>query len=254
MVLATFGREHRVDPNPWGAMSEAGGSFSELRQQHPFFFWGSVAVLLVLLTATTVMAVRVPLYRREQALLNERMTEAERQLRDRILDTRARRSALALELIQRELRLKAMQEDQIHLALSTEDSTLALRHGPATLREVCVAVGADSVVRARDGRTWRIIRALGERHLAEKQASPRYTVPEWVYVGRGQPVPPEAERRVEGALGRYVLRLDDGAEIYSRPESGPFAEGVKPGAFVAEEEDLRAIFDAIERDIPVYIY
>lgn len=235
-------------------MADSGSSFSDLRRKHPFFFWGSVVVLLVLLGGAAVMAARVPMYKREQALLNERMSEAERQTRDQILDTRARRSALALGLMQRELRLKSMQEKGVHLALSTEDSTLSLRHGPATLREARVQIGADSVIRAPDGRTWRIIRALGERHLQEKQTSPTYTVPEWVYVSRGQPVPPEEERAVEGGLGRYVLRLDDGTEIYSRPESGPFADQVKPGAFMAEESDLGAIFDAIERDVPVYIY
>ena len=110
------------------------------------------------------------------------------------------------------------------------------------------------MIRAPDGRTWRFVRALGERHLQSRQQSPEYVVPEWVYLGRGEPVPPEAERTIDGGLGRFVLRLDDGTEIYTRPEAGPLAQGVKPASFVVAEDDMRAIFDAVKPDTPVYIY
>ena len=225
-----------------------------LRREHPIFFWGTTAVLLLLLAATVVVAVRVPEYREEAQLLNARMTDEERETRDRILDSRARRSALAMALLQRELRLKEMEDKEIHLAISLEDSTLALRHGSATLREVPVQIGPDSVIRAPDGRTWRFVRALGERHLRSKEVSPDYTVPEWVYVSRGQQVPPEEQRRVKGGLGRYVMRLDDGTEIYTLPKSGPLANQVKPASFVVAEEHMQAIFDAVQADLPVYIY
>jgi hypothetical protein len=76
-------------------------------------------------------------------------------------------------------------------------------------------------------------------------------------MGLHQPGPARASRRgrrIDGGSGRYVLRLDDGTEIYSRPEEGPLATGVKPGAFVADEEGLQVIFEALEIDTPVYIY
>ena len=236
-------------------MSHWKESLRRLRRDHPVFFWGTAALALLLLVATVGVGTRIGQYRAQAAAYDARMNEAERETRDRILNSRARRSALAVGLLQRELRLRSLEEDGLHLAIDTEDSTLALRHGPATLREIPVGIGSDSVVRAPDGRTWRFVRALGERHVEEKETSPTYVVPEWVYHSRGAPVPPEAERSVEGGLGRYVLRLDDGTEIYSRPEDGPLAQGVKPAAFVVESEpDLRAIFDAIRRDTPVFIY
>jgi hypothetical protein len=115
-------------------------------------------------------------------------------------------------------------------------------------------VGGDSIIRAANGRTWRLVRPLGERHVDALLRSPVITVPEWVFVARGQAVPAEGARRLPGGLGAYVLRLDDGTEIYSRPSSGPFAEGVKPGSFVASASDLEAIFGAVGEDTPVYIY
>lgn len=227
---------------------------SSLRRDHPVFFWGFLALIALLIVATAAVAIRVPEYRREAALFDRRMSETERATRDRLLDTRTRRSELALALLQRELRIKELRQQGLHLAIDTEDSVLYLRHDDATLRRAAVRIGPDSVVQSPDGRTWRFVRALGERTLREKEASPVYTVPEWVYIGRGEPVPPEAERRIPGGLGEYVLRLDDGTEIYSPPHAGPLQGEVKPASFVVDEAELHAIFDAVPAETPVFIY
>lgn len=226
-----------------------------IRRRHPLFFWGFASVAALLLVATIAVAVRIPQYRAEARRMDTAMSETERETRDRILNSEARRAELAVALLQREIRLRTLEENEMHLAVSVDDSTLSLRHGPAVLREARIEIGPDSTVQAPDGRTWRLVRALGERHLAAMETNPTYTVPEWVYVSQGQPVPPEAERRVEGGLGRYVLRLDDGTEIHTRPARGPFAEGVRPAGFIVENEsDMAAIFDALRIDTPVYIY
>jgi hypothetical protein len=235
-------------------MTEPKRGFSAFRRDHPGFFWGMLTLMFLFVGATVVVALRIPKYEEEAAALSQRMTEAERATRDRVLQSRAKRSDLAVALLKRELRIRELEERKLHLAISTEDSTLYLRHGKATLRAVPVRIGPDSVIRGPDGRTWRFVRALGERHVADKERSPTYTVPEWVYVSRGEPVPPENERQVEGGLGRYVLRLDDGTEIYSEPKTGPLADGIKPAAFMVRERDLLAIFDAVRKDTPVFIY
>lgn len=223
-------------------------------RKHPIFFWGAVVLLVGLVGASAVVYQRVPQYRAEAALFDQRMTKTERATRDRLLQSQVRRSEMALALLSREIRIKAADEKGLHLALSVDDSTLYLRHGAATLRQVRVQVGPDSTVHAPDGRTWRFIRARGERHIADKQVSPTYTVPEWVYISRGESVPTEDERKIKGALGRYVIVLDDGVEIYSNPDEGPFAGAVKPAGFVAPERDLRNMFDAVKEDTPVFIY
>lgn len=236
-------------------MADNPSSLGRLRRDHPAFFWGTLTVLVLLLGAATAVALRVPQYQREAALMEQRMDQQERQTRDRILEARTRKTELAVALMRREMRLKSLQAKGIHLAISVDDSTLALRHGSATLRQVPVAIGPDSVIRAPDGQSWRFVRALGERYVADKLTRPSEPIPEWVYVSRGQPVPPAEQRTVEGGLGTYVLRLDDGTEIYTRPGKGPLAEGVKPAAFMVEkDQDLRAIFDAIREETPVYIY
>lgn len=224
------------------------------RKAHPVFFWGMLTLIALFAAASAVVATRVPVYQQEMAELNARMTEAERATRDRVLQSKAERSQMALALLQREVRIKQLEQKKIHLAINTQDSTMSLMHGPATLRRAKVVIGPDSVVRAPDGRTWRFVTALGERTLMEKQRDEVYEVPEWVYLSRGEPVPPVEKRRVPGGLGSHVLVLSDGTEIYSEPKAGPLKDGVKPGSFMVRGRDLTAIFDAIRLDTPVYIY
>ena len=224
------------------------------RREHPVFFWGTLVLAALFLLGTAVVASRVPRYQKEAKQISAQLSETQKRTRDEVLRTQARRTQLAVALLRRDMRIRSMEKKEMHLALSVEDSVLELRHGKVMLRRAKVAVGPDSTIRAPDGRTWRLVRALGERRVAEKQVSPTYTIPEWVYVSRGQPVPPESQRRVEGGLGRYVIRLDDGTEIYTEPQAGPLEGMVKPASFVASARDLAAIFEVIREDTPVFIY
>jgi hypothetical protein len=235
-------------------MAESTGTFARLRQEHPVFFWGTLGIVLLMLAASVAVGARVPRYQRDAGLLDRQMNEQERATRDQILQARSQRATLAVALLRRELRLKALEQKELHLAIDTDASTLALRHGGATLREIHLEIGPDSTIHGPDGRTWRFVRALGERTVAARLSDSDAPIPEWVYVGRGEPVPPADQRRIPNGTPHYILRLDDGTEIYSRPESGPFAQGAKPGSFAATEEDLGAIFDAVGPDTPVYIF
>jgi hypothetical protein len=218
------------------------------------FFWGTLVLAGLFIAAAAAIGMRVPRYRTETAHFNAQLTAAQRATRDSLLEHQQKRTQLAVAVLRRDLRIRSLEEKKRHLAIVLEDSVLELRHGRATLRRARLTIGPDSTVRAPDGRTWRLIRPVGERKIAERQNSPTYTVPEWVYVSRGQPVPAENDRKIKGGLGTYVIRLDDGTEIYSQPSTGPLAETVKPGAFMAQSRDLAAIFDAVGEDTPVYIY
>ncbi|HEX2208875.1 MAG TPA: hypothetical protein VHG93_14445 [Longimicrobium sp.] len=225
-----------------------------LRREHPVFFWGTLVVAALFIAGAAAIAMRVPRYRAETQHFNAQLTEAQKATRDSLLQHQQKRTQLAVAVLRRDMRIRSLETRKRHLAIVLDDSVLELRMGRATLRRAKLTIGPDSTIRAPDGRTWRLIRPVGERKIAERQNTPTYTIPEWVYVSRGQPVPAESERRVRGGLGTYVIRLDDGTEIYSKPSAGPLADTVKPGAFMARARDLAAIFDAVGEDTPVYIY
>jgi hypothetical protein len=209
---------------------------------------------LLFVAAAGIIAARVPEYQQQAARLDRGMTEQEKQTRDGILNSTVKRSELALALLQRELRMKELQQKGLHIAVDTQDSVLFLRHDNATLRRVPVRIGPDSTVTASDGRTWRMVRALGERHVEDKETDGIFATPEWIYVARGEAVPSREKRVDAGALGKYTLLLDDGTAIYTPPSGGPFTASVKPAAFLVAEADMQPIFDAVGKDTPVFIY
>jgi hypothetical protein len=235
-------------------MAEAETRGSGFRQEHPVFFWGSVALISLLVLASAAVGARIPRYNHEAGEIASRMTAEQQRTRDALLANRSQRTRLALAVLQRDLRIKSLSNKQRHLAIVLADSALELRQGRVTLRRAKLAIGPDSIIQGPGGRTWRFVRGVGERHIAQLQTNPVITIPEWVYLSRGEPVPPESARRVEGGMGAYVLTLDDGTTIYSQPHRGPLQDRVVPAGFMAQARDLAAIFDAVNEETPVYIY
>lgn len=223
-------------------------------RQHPVFFWGMLVLIVLFVSAAGVVASRVPRYNAEAKQIAARMTAEQRETRDALLENRERRTQLAVAVLQRDLRVRSLQTNQRHLAIILKDSVLELRQGRATLRRAKLEMGRDSIIHAPDGRTWRFVQSVGERHVTRMERNPTVVIPDWFYVSRGQTVPSESARRVAGGMGAYVITLDDGTVIYSHPQAGPLQEGVVPAGFVANAGDLGAIFDAVEDETPVYIF
>lgn len=240
---------------PHPGLSDMDGGKRGFWRAHPLFWGGLLIATLLLGGATWRVRQAIPGFRQETTLLRGAMDQNHRTLQEELLRNQDARSRLGLALMRRDLRLRQLRKKQIHLAITLEDSLLTLRNGSATLRRAKLRIGPDSTVRAPDGRTWRFVRPIGERYVRSKRHMPVYEVPEWVYLGRGEPVPPVEDRRIRGGLGRYVLVLDDGTEVYSAPTTGPLkGQGPKPGSFLAGEADLEAIFNNARNETSVFIY
>lgn len=224
------------------------------RREHPVFFWGTVALISLFVIAAAVAVKRATDYSTDAEQIAQRMTEEQRRTRDELLSHRQKRTQLAVAVLQRDMRIRSLQNNKRHLAIVLKDSVLELRQGRVTLRRAKVSIGPDSIIRAPDGRTWRFVQGVGERHITRREQNPTVTIPEWVYVSRGQPVPSESERRLSGGMGSWVITLDDGTTIYSQPRSGPLKDTVIPAGFMTHGRDLGAIYDAVNEDTPVYIY
>jgi hypothetical protein len=235
-------------------MTQSTNSRQGLRREHPLFFWGVLTIAAIFLAGAVAVGSRVPKYRAETAAFNAQLTDAQKATRDSLLANQERRTQLAVAVLRRDMRIRSLETSQRHLAIILEDSALELRQGRATLRRAPLDIGPDTTVTAPDGRTWRVVRPMGERTIEEKERSPALVIPEWMYVARGEAIPQASERRVAGGLGEYVIRLNDGTEIYTHPSAGPFTDQVKPGAFMARGADVAAIFDAVGKDTPVYIF
>ena len=189
-------------------------------------------------------------YRDETTRLRAGMSTLERTRADAIVAAQADRAELMLELMRRQ----ADGDDDLHLAISTDSSYLALDRGAARLRVITAEIGpARRVGVAPDTMHVAIPRGLRavQRLLV---ASDRYELPGWVWVDRGLPVP--AVRADSGWVGRGAIVTTGGTLIYSLPASGPLADSnyVMPGSVRVLAGDLAAIRENLSSGMRVYFF
>jgi hypothetical protein len=189
-------------------------------------------------------------YRDETTRLRAGMSTLERTRADAIVAAQADRAELMLELMRRQ----ADGDDDLHLAISTDSSYLALDRGAARLRVITAEIGpARRVGVAPDTMHVAIPRGLRavQRLL---NASDRFELPAWVWVDRGLPVP--AARADSGWVGRGAIVTSGGTLIYALPASGPLADSsyVMPGSIRVPAGDLAAIRENLSAGMRVYFF
>ena len=222
----------------------------ELWHIYPRLVTGMVlATAIVLLTDLVVGYDRVR-YGLELARMRAAMTETERQRVDAIATSEENHLAVAVELARRQ----ALGDTELHLSVDTAKGILCLERQGARLREMRVSLGPEATVGTPPDVVL-LAPPLGKRSVARVvDGSYRWSVPEWVFVERGWPVPPD--RQAPGALGPLAVFLDSGALLYSRPALGPLSDAsyVLPGSVRAEAGDLAAIRAELQPGMAVYFH
>jgi len=209
-----------------------------------------VAGLMALVAMDGMLVFKRWQYGRETARLRGRMTEVERRRTDAIVESNANRMQLMVALAQRD----AVGDKGLNLAVSADRGAMYLQREGAQLREMPVKIGPEATVGAPPDEV-RLAPPLGKRVVVKVvDSSYAWEVPAWVWTQRGQTPPPN--RRIEGALGAVAILLDGGAVIYSRPGTGPLADGayVLPGGVRVEAADLEAIRENLTPGMPAYFY
>lgn len=222
----------------------------ELRRAYPRIVTGILlGIVALLLTDVLLMYERVQ-YGRELTRMRASMSEIERRRVEAIATAEENRLAIAAELVRRE----ALGDTELHLAVDTEGGVLYLERQGARLREMRVHLGPEAAVGTPPDVVV-LAPPLGKRSVARVvDGSYRWTVPVWVYVDRGLPVP--GDRRIPGALGLAAILLDSGAVFYSRPVVGPLSDVsyVLPGSVRVEAPDLEAIRENVQPGMAVYFH
>jgi hypothetical protein len=233
-------------------MKEGGGSriWRELREAYPRILTGAVLGIAVLLLTDLVLVYERVRYGRELARMRASMTETERRRVDAIAASAEHRLAIAVELARRQ----ALGDTELHLAVDAGNGLLYLERQGARLRQMRVRLAREATVGTPPDAVL-LVPPLGKRSVARVvDGSYRWTVPEWVYVDRGWPVP--EDRRIPGALGPLAIFLDSGAVLYSRPAVGPLSDTsyVLPGSVRTEAPDLEAIREDLQPGMAVYFH
>ena len=207
-------------------------------------------VLIGLIAVDAMLVIKRQRYTEETARLRADMTALERARADAILTAEADRTGLMLELARRQ----SIGDEDLHLAVSSESSFVALDRGGVRLRTMPARLGPERRVGVPPDTLWVAV-PLGmrrvERQLAEADSA---ELPAWRWVDRGQPSPPS--RSGVGFLGSGAILTSGGTVLYALPTTGPLADSsyVMPGAVRLAPADLEAIRANIKPGMRVYFY
>jgi hypothetical protein len=176
-----------------------------------------------------------------------------KQMKEEIAEMGLTREALEKELQSRTKLVGSLKSEDFYLSIDTRARKLRFYYGDTVLREADVTIGESKKV-SSGGRNWTFLPVKGAFPVEGKVVDYAWRIPEWVYAMNGQPIPSERPV-VAGALGKYVLFLNDGYVIHTPPAEGSPLAGAKPGSYMVSEDVLRAIWPRIHKGkTQVYIY
>jgi hypothetical protein len=174
-------------------------------------------------------------------------------IRDELSQLDLTKAQLAHELDARLQYAQSVNSEQFYIAVDTARRKFYLRLGNEVVREADVVLGDAKTIKSRD-KTWTFVPIKGAFTVSGKETDYAWRVPEWLYVMRNEPVPPERPEIVNG-LGKYVLVLQDNYVIHSPPpDTSPLRGAAKPGSIMIPEADLAAIWPRIDNQTRVYIF
>lgn len=115
---------------------------------------------------------------------------------------------------------------------------------------------------AGEGQRWTFTTPRGLFRVIRKEKDPVWEAPDWYFVERGRPLPPDgdARRRIPGVMGNTAVYLGDGIAIHGTndPERllnpDPDRRRISHGCIRLTNESAREFFHLVPVGTPVLIY
>ena len=112
------------------------------------------------------------------------------------------------------------------------------------------------------GKRWKFTTPRGLMKVRRKEKDPIWEAPDWHFVERGAPIPPQNSpaRMMPGVMGTTALYLGDGIAIHGTNQPGlllhpdPEKRRVSHGCIRLTNEAARTLFHMVEVGTPVLIY
>lgn len=139
--------------------------------------------------------------------------------------------------------------------VSLEEHRLYVVEGDRVIWSARVGTGTGERLVGGDG-TWEFSTPRGRFQVMFKAENPVWILPDWVFVERGEAIPPpdSPERRVEGALGAAALYLGGEIAIHGTDRPELLGQDVSHGCIRVSNEDVRRLYHELEVGTPVVIY
>ncbi|HEU5163335.1 MAG TPA: L,D-transpeptidase [Thermoanaerobaculia bacterium] len=218
--------------------------------------WLNLAILAIAIAGLAMAQFhRKSLTRQYEDVLTEKLRTPEEvnRLKDELAKRNLSKEQLARELEAQKEFLQGLDSNEFYLSVDTSAKKLRFHYGGAILRETDVVIGPEAVIKGPD-KSWTFVPIKGAFDIEGKVAGHSWTIPEWIYLMKNEPVP-ASRPTIEGGLGKYVIQLPNGYVIHSPPVEESPLDGPKPGSImVTTDADLRAIWPRIHKGTSVYIF
>jgi lipoprotein-anchoring transpeptidase ErfK/SrfK len=142
-----------------------------------------------------------------------------------------------------------------HVRISLAEHRLYVMQGERVLWSAVVGTGTGERLSGPE-RNWEFSTPRGTFRVQAKERDPVWVLPDWVFVKRGEPIPPRGapERRVKGMLGEAAIYISREIAIHGTDQPELLGNGVSHGCIRMSNEDITRLYAELEVGTPVIIY
>jgi len=144
-----------------------------------------------------------------------------------------------------------------YLVVNTSDNHFYLYKGKQLIRDGVCSTGKNERLISEERKYEHVFHTpFGVRTVQRKQPDPVWTKPDWSYIEDGLPIPSahDPSRYETGTLGKYKLEIGDGFMIHGTLYKRLMGKSVTHGCIRLLDDDLEAVYKAMEKGSKVYIY
>jgi lipoprotein-anchoring transpeptidase ErfK/SrfK len=142
-----------------------------------------------------------------------------------------------------------------YIVISLDEHRLYLMEQERVVWSAVVGTGTGTRLEGA-GQKWDFSTPRGMFRVQRKEKDPRWYVPDWAYIERGERIPPEgdASRWEDGMLGTTALFLGEGIALHGTERPELLGQGVSHGCIRMTNEAARMLYHEVEVGTPVFIY
>lgn len=176
------------------------------------------------------------------------------ELTDKEISSRIKKLEITNASLYRKLSWKTPH--QSYLVVNSTKNEFFLYRGTKLIREGICSTGSYIMLQATDERKWIFKTPRGVFNIQGKITSPVWRKPDWAFIEEGLPVPPENSylRYESGVLGDYAMSLGHGYLIHGTLYQRFLGLPVTHGCIRLGDDDLKAVYNALDNGSKVFIY
>lgn len=144
----------------------------------------------------------------------------------------------------------------VYVVVDVDVNELRVMDGDLQLWAAPIGTGTDFRLRDKNAENeWEFSTPRGTMYVQYKEENPVWFVPDWYFVEKGRPIPPEnsPDRRVPGGLGVAAVYLGDEIAIHGTDRPELLGQRVSHGCIRLANANAQRLFHNVQVGTPVII-